>query len=120
MQIIIVGCGKMGSALAVQLDAEGHRVTVIDQNEAVIEQISNTQDVIAYVGNGAVYSVLESVGAKDADLVLAVTQSDELNLLACLIAHKIGAKHTIARVRNPEYAEHMYELKDDLGLSMTI
>ncbi len=120
MQIIIVGCGKMGSALAVQLAAEGHRVSVIDQNEAVIEQISNTQDVIAYAGNGAVYSVLESVGARDADLMLAVTQSDELNLLACLIAHKIGAKHTVARVRNPEYAEHMYELKDDLGLSMTI
>ena len=120
MQIIVVGCGKMGSSLAVQLLKEGHQITVVDQNEAVIEQISTTQDVIGYVGNGAVYSVLESVGAKDADLVLAVTQSDELNLLSCLMAHKIGAKNTIARVRNPEYAEHMYVLKSDLGLSMTI
>ena len=120
MQIIVIGCGKMGASLAVQLLNEGHQITVVDQNEAVIEQISNTQDVIGYVGNGAVYSVLESVGAKDADLVLAVTQSDEVNLLSCLMAHKIGAKNTIARVRNPEYAEHMYVLKNDLGLSMTI
>ena len=120
MQIIVIGCGKMGTSLAVQLLKEGHQITVVDQNEAVIEQISNTQDVIGYVGNGAVFSVLESVGAKNADLVLAVTQSDELNLLSCLMAHKIGAKNTIARVRNPEYAEHMYVLKDDLGLSMTV
>ena len=120
MQIIVVGCGKMGTSLAVQLLKEGHQITVVDQDEAVIEQISTTQDVIGYVGNGAVYSVLESVGAKDADLVLAMTDSDELNLLSCLMAHKIGAKNTIARVRNPAYAEHMYVLKDDLGLSMTI
>ena len=120
MQIIVIGCGKMGTSLAVQLLKEGHQITVVDQKESVIEQISNTQDVIGYVGNGAVYSVLESVGAKEADLVLAVTQSDELNLLSCLMAHKIGAKNTIARVRNPEYAEHMYVLKNDLGLSMTI
>ena len=120
MQIIVVGCGKMGSSLAVQLVAEGHRVTIVDQSESVIEQISNTQDVIGYVGNGAVFSVLESAGAKEADLMLALTESDELNLLSCLIAHKIGAKHTIARVRNPEYAAHMYQISDDLGLSMAV
>lgn len=120
MQIIVVGCGKMGSSLAVQLVAEGHRVTIVDRSESVIEQISNTQDVIGYVGNGAVFSVLESAGAKEADLLLALTESDELNLLSCLIAHKIGAKHTIARVRNPEYAAHMYEISEDLGLSMTV
>lgn len=120
MQIMIVGCGKMGTTLAVQLVAEGHRVTVVDRSESVIEQISNTQDVIGYVGNGAVFSVLEEAGAKDADLLLAMTQSDEINLLACLIAHKIGAKHTIARVRNPEYANNMYRISDDLGLSMTV
>ena len=120
MQIMIVGCGKMGSTLAVQLVAEGHRVTVIDRNESVIEQISNTQDVIGYVGNGAVFSVLEEAGAKDADLLLAVTTSDEINLLSCLIAHKIGAKHTIARVRDPEYANNMYRISEDLGLSMTV
>lgn len=120
MQIMIVGCGKMGSTLAVQLVAEGHRVTVIDRSESVIEQISNTQDVIGYVGNGAVFSVLEEAGAKETDLLLAVTQSDEINLLSCLIAHKIGAKHTIARVRDPEYANNMYRISDDLGLSMTV
>ena len=120
MQIMIVGCGKMGTTLAVQLVAEGHRVTVVDRNESVIEQISNTQDVIGYVGNGAVFSVLEEAGAKDTDLLLAMTTSDEINLLSCLIAHKIGAKHTIARVRNPEYANNMYRISDDLGLSMTV
>lgn len=120
MQIMIVGCGKMGSTLAVQLVQEGHRVTVIDRNESVIEQISNTQDVIGYVGNGAVFSVLEEAGAKDTDLLLAMTTSDEINLLSCLIAHKIGAKHTIARVRDPEYANNMYRISDDLGLSMTV
>lgn len=120
MQIMIVGCGKMGTSLAVQLVAEGHRVTVIDRSEAVIEQISNTQDVIGYVGNGAVFPVLEEAGASEADLLLALTQSDEMNLLACLIAHKIGTKHTIARVRNPEYAGNMYRISDDLGLSMTV
>ena len=120
MQIMIVGCGKMGSTLAVQLVAEGHRVTVIDRSESVIEQISNTQDVIGYVGNGAVFSVLEEAGAKDADLLLALTQSDEMNLLSCLIAHKIGAKHTVARVRDPEYANNMYRISEDLGLSMTV
>ena len=120
MQIMIVGCGKMGASLAVQLVSEGHRVTVIDRNESVIEQISNTQDVIAYVGNGAVFSVLEEAGAKDADLLLAVTQSDEVNLLTCLAAHKIGVKHTVARVRNPEYANNIYRISDDLGLSMTV
>ena len=120
MQIMIVGCGKMGSTLAVQLVQEGHRVTVVDRSEAVIEQISNTQDVIGYVGNGAVFSVLEEAGAKETDLLLAVTQSDEINLLSCLMAHKIGAKHTIARVRDPEYANNMYRISDDLGLSMTV
>ncbi len=120
MQIMIVGCGKMGSTLAVQLVKEGHRVTVIDRNESVIEQISNSQDVIGYVGNGAVFSVLEEAGAKDADLLLAMTTSDEINLLSCLIAHKIGAKHTVARVRDPEYANNMYRISDDLGLSMTV
>ena len=120
MQIMIVGCGKMGSTLAVQLVKEGHRVTVIDKSESVIEQISNTQDVIGYVGNGAVFSVLEEAGAEDSDLLLAVTQSDEINLLSCLMAHKIGTKHTIARVRDPEYANNMYRISDDLGLSMTV
>ncbi len=120
MQIMIVGCGKLGTSLAVQLVQEGHRVTVVDRSESVIEQISNTQDVIGYVGNGAVFSVLEEAGAKEADLLLALTQSDEMNLLTCLIAHKIGTKHTIARVRNPEYANHMYRISEDLGLSMTV
>ena len=76
MQIMIVGCGKMGSTLAVQLVKEGHRVTVIDRNESVIEQISNTQDVIGYVGNGAVFSVLEEAGVAN-DMQIAVAAREE-------------------------------------------
>ncbi len=120
MKIVIVGCGKVGTTLAVKLQEEGHEITVIDHNEKVIEQISNTVDVIGYVGNGAVYSVLEEAGAKDTDLLLAVTATDEINLLTCLVANKLGVKRTIARVRNPEYADNAALFHDAFGVAMTI
>ena len=120
MRIIIVGCGKVGSMLTVKLAEEGHDITVIDQNEKVIEQISNTVDVIGYVGNGAVISSLESAGVTETDLLLAMTSSDEINLMTCLIASKLGARHTIARVRNPEYAENTSLFNESFGISMTI
>ena len=120
MRIVIVGCGKVGSTLAVKLQEEGHEITVIDQNEAVIEQISNTVDVIGYVGNGAVYSVLEEASARDADLLLAVTATDEINLLTCLVASRLNIKRTIARVRNPEYAENAALFHDSFGVAMTL
>ena len=120
MRIIIVGCGKVGSMLTVKLAEEGHDITVIDQNEKVIEQISNTVDVIGYVGNGAVISSLESAGVAETDLLLAMTSSDEINLMTCLIASKLGARHTIARVRNPEYAENTSLFNESFGISMTI
>ena len=78
MRIVIVGCGKVGTTLVSRLQEEGHEITVIDHNERVIEQISNTVDVIGYVGNGAVYSVLESAEVRGSDLLLAVTQDDEI------------------------------------------
>ncbi len=120
MQITVVGGGKVGYLLARQLLAEGYDITVVDKSERVIEQISNTMDVMGYVGNGASYPVLQSVGVENSDLLIAVTETDEVNLLCCLAAHKLGAKHTVARVRNPEYADQLYALKDDLGLSMSI
>ncbi len=120
MQIILVGGGSVGVSLIGQLQSEGHDITVIDTDSRVIEQISNTYDVIGYVGNGATFDVLRSVGIENCDLLIATADSDELNLLCCLAAHKLGAKNTIARVRNPEYAGQLYELKNDFGLSMTI
>lgn len=120
MRIIIVGLGKIGYSVAHQLQNEGHEITVIDRSEAVVEQVGNQLDVIGCVGNGAVYSVLENAGTKGCDLVLAATASDEVNLLCCFAAHKLGAKHTVARVRDPEYAEQLYAFREALGLSMTL
>ena len=120
MRIFIVGCGKIGQTLARQLVAESHDVTVVDNDEQVLETMGNTLDVICYAGNGASYLALRDAGAADADLLIAVTESDEVNMLCCLTAHKLGARHTVARVRNPEYFEQLYFLKEDLGLSMVI
>ena len=120
MNIIIVGGGKVGGLLAEQLQGEGHDITVVDRNERVVEQLGNTLDIIGYVGNGATYAVLQAVNVGDCDLLIAVTTSDEVNMLCCLAGHKLGAKHTVARVRNPEYSEQLYALKEDLGLSMVI
>ena len=120
MQIVIAGGGKVGSSIAAQLLQEGHQITIIDQNEAVIDQLSSQMDLIGCVGNGASYALLKSLGMPQVDLLIAVTETDEVNMLCCLIAHKLGAKQTIARVRNPEYAEQLYALKKDLGLSLSI
>ncbi|MBR0426009.1 MAG: Trk system potassium transporter TrkA [Clostridia bacterium] len=120
MRIVIVGCGKVGLTLAVKLREEGHEITVIDSNEKVIEQVSNTVDVIGYVGNGAVYSVLEEAAVRGADLLLAVTASDEINLLTCLVANRLSVQRTIARVRNPEYAENAALFHDSFGVAMTL
>lgn len=120
MNILIIGAGKAGSCLAELLMQEGHDITVVDKNEHVVKQISNTLDVIGCVGNGATYPVLRSAGAEKCDIVIACTVSDEINLLCCLAAHRLGAKHTIARVRNPEYSDQLVAMKDDLSLSMAI
>ncbi len=120
MNIFIVGAGQVGCSLAKSLVEENHKVTLIDQNEKVLEGISNRLDVICYVGNGASFSVLQSAGIEECDLLIALTYSDEINMLSCLCAHKLKVKHTVARVRNPEYSAQLYELKKDLGLSMAV
>lgn len=120
MQIIIVGCGNVGSTLAEQLGKEGHNITVIDIKEQLVEDISNTFDVLGIAGNGASFSVLTDAGVNQADLLIAVTGSDELNLLCCLIARKAGGCHTIARVSNPVYSREISFIKEELGLSMII
>ena len=103
MKIIVAGLGKIGATLVSTLAEEGHDVVVIDCNSQVIEEITNMYDVMGVCGNCADTDALEEAGAKNAELLIAVAGSDELNMLSCFLAKKMGTKHTIARVRNPEY-----------------
>ena len=120
MKIIVVGCGKVGAAVIGQLSREGHDISVIDVDSTVVTDISNNYDVMGLVGNGASHSLQMEAGIETADLLLAVTDSDELNLLCCLIAKKAGGCNTIARVRSPIYNEEITFLKEELGLSLTV
>ena len=120
MNIIIVGCGKVGQALVEQLNDEGNDITVIDKVAEKVNDVSSRCDVMGVIGNGATHSVQRDAGIDTANLLIAVTGSDELNLLCCLIAKKAGNCHTIARVRNPEYYSESQFLKDELGLAMVI
>ncbi len=120
MNIIIVGCGKVGQALAEQLNEEGSNITIIDLDAAKINSITARCDIMGVVGNGATHHIQQEAGIKHADLLIAVTGSDELNLLCCLIAKKAGNCQTIARVRNPEYSTEAPYLKEELGLAMVI
>ena len=119
MKIIIVGVGKVGMALTAQL-APDHNVTVIDQNAQLVENIVNVHDVMGVCGNGASYDAQREAEVSKADLLIATTSGDELNILACLVAKKLGVKHTIARIRNPEYEKQLRFMREELGLSMAI
>lgn len=120
MKIIIVGCGKVGSTLAEELNKEDNEVTVIDRRYAAVEEMSSKFDVMGVAGNGASYKTQMEAGIEKADILIAVTGSDELNLLCCLIAKRAGNCQTIARVRNPEYSDEINFVKGALGLAMTI
>ena len=121
MNIIIAGDGKVGSTLARQLSAEKHDITLIDSNRQVLNNSVEKLDVMSVHGNCASMSVLLQAGVKEADLLIAVTNADEVNLLCCTTAHGINPNlHTIARIRNPEYIDQIYEMRDTFGLSMTI
>ena len=120
LSIIIVGCGKVGSTITAALYREGHDITVIDKNPATVQALTNSYDVMGIVGNGASYSVQMEAGIENADLIIAVTGSDELNLLCCTVAKRVGRCDAIARVRNPDYAEEIPYLREQLGLTMII
>ena len=120
MRIIIMGCGNVGATLTEQLVLEGHDISVIDIDGKKVQAVVGRCDVLGVVGNGASYGVLMEAGIEDADLMIAVTQSDEVNLLCCLIAKKAGDCQTIARVRNPVYGKEIGFIKEELGLSMVI
>ena len=120
MNIIIVGCGKVGSALASQLNKEGHNVTIIDQNAEKVKNIAAKLDIMGVIGNGASRTTQKEAGVDDADLLCAVTGNDELNLLSCLVAKKSAGCRTIARLKNPEYSTDAQYIKNELGLAMII
>lgn len=120
MRIIIVGCGKLGSALAAQLAGAGHDLTLVDLSERRLSELESVLDVTGVTGSGTSYRVLKDAGVTDADLLIAVTAHDEINLLSCLIARKAGNCHTIARVRDPEYVSEVGFMRDELGLSLVI
>ena len=119
MNIIIAGDGKVGSTLTRQLVSEGHDITVIDNNAQVLQSSVERYDVISVHGNCASMTVLQQAGVKDAELLIAATSEDEVNLLCCTTAHALNPRlHTIARIRNPEYTEQIYKMQDVFGLSM--
>ena len=120
MNIIIVGCGKVGATLAEQLSKEGHDIVVVDKKSAPVISITETLDIMGIVGSGTSYRILIEAGIEKADLLIAVTGSDELNLLCCLIARKASKCHTVARVRNPQYNDEIDFIREEMALSMTI
>jgi len=120
MQIIIVGCGKVGYTLVEQLSREDHNIVVIDIKEERVRSITDELDAMGIIGNGASYQTLLEAGIKQTDLLIAVTNSDEQNLLCCVIAKKAGNCKTIARVRNPIYHDELEFLRKELGLAMII
>ena len=120
LNIIIVGCGKVGMTLVERLSREGHDISVIDKNASKVQNVTNLYDVYGVIGNGASFTVQMEAGIEHADILISVTDSDELNLLCCLVAKRAGNCEVIARVRTPDYSEEAAYLKEKLGLAMMI
>ena len=120
MNIIIIGCGKVGKTLAQQLSEERHDIVLVDTNSEKLQEVTEEIDAMTLTGNGANIGVQKEAGVENADMLIAVTNSDELNLLCCLIAKKVSKCETIARVRNPIYSEEINFIKERLGVSMSL
>ena len=120
MKIIVVGDGKVGFAIAKQLNQEGHDITVVENKANVLSSTMNQLDIVGVQGNGASLDTLLEARVPSSDLLIAATSTDEVNIICCLLAKKLGARHTIARIRNPEYNNTVRLIKDELGLSMSI
>ena len=120
MKIVIIGDGKVGHKLTTQLSEENYDVVLIDQNEGKLKEAVNELDIFCITGNGADVEVQRQADVPHADLVIACASTDELNMLSCLLAKRLGARHTIARVRNPIYYRQIDLLKEDLHLSMAV
>lgn len=120
MKIVIIGLGSIGRKILESLSGEGHTITIIDEDKDLIESLIEKYDVFGIVGNGACMDIQKEAGAQDADLVIALTKNDELNIFACLVSKRLGVNHTVARVRNPDYREQIIQMRDDLGISMVV
>ena len=120
MKVVIVGDGKVGSALTEQLAREGYDLVVIDNKKGVLKEAVDRMDVQVVSGNGAALETQRAAGVASAELLIAATSSDESNLLCCMLARKLGCPRTVARVRNPAYHDQLYLMREELGLSMTI
>lgn len=120
MKIIIIGCGKVGRTLAQQLSEEQHDIVLVDTNMQKLQEVTEEIDAMTLTGNGASIGVQKEAGVEDADMLIAVTNSDELNLLCCLIAKKVSKCETVARVRNPIYRDEINFIKERLGVSMSL
>ena len=120
LDIVIVGGGRLGSGIANSLSQENHNITVVDINEELVNSIVDTYDVQGVIGSGTIRSVLSDANVQRADLVIGATDEDEINILTCFIARRMGARHTIARVRNPEYTSQINFMRNELGISMML
>ncbi|MBQ8231754.1 MAG: Trk system potassium transporter TrkA [Lachnospiraceae bacterium] len=120
MRIVIIGLGKIGRTVLGNLSNKDHTITIIDEDKDKVEGLIEEYDVFGVVGNGACIDIQNEANVKNADLVIVLTNSDELNILACLVAKKLGAPNTVARVRNPAYRKQILEMKDELGISMIL
>ncbi len=120
MNIIIVGLGTIGTTILKNLSGKGHTITIIDDNKDKVESLIERYDVQGVVGNGASLDIQKEAGVRGSDVTIALTNSDELNVFACLVAKKLGTKNTVARVRNPDYRRQITEMKDELGISMIV
>lgn len=120
MKIVIIGLGTIGRTILKSLAGEDHTVTIIDEDKDLVENLIERHDVFGVVGNGACMDIQSEANVEGADLVIALTRNDELNVFACLVAKRLGVKNTVARVRNPAYRKQIAEMKDDLGISMVV
>lgn len=120
MKIVIVGLGTIGKTILKNLSSKKHSVTIIDEDKELIETLIEKYDVQGVVGNGASLDIQKEAGVKGADVFIALTTTDELNVFACMVAKKLGVVNTIARVRNPEYRDQIHEMKEELGISMIV
>src|SRR5699024_7167733 len=120
MKVVIAGGGKIGEILCHELFNEGYDIVLIENKERVLDKLINKYDITGLVGRAENYDDLSEAGVATADIFIAVTPEDEINMLACMIARKLGAKHTIARVRNPNYNKHLNFFAKEMGLSMIV
>ena len=120
MKITIAGCGKVGTVIAEQLIKEDHDIIIIDKDGSRLAYVSNSLDLLPVQGDAASVSTLKEAGADRSDLMIAVTDSDESNILICVLAKKLGIKNTIARIRNPEFSDTVQVIKEEMGLSFVV